>query len=314
MGCSHSTKQSSQIVKLTVTDELENEHTVTSLVILEDKRLASATNAISVYSYNVDTNQWTKDINNECDGYGTILCAMKGNRLLSCDSSIKVWTVSDVDMTLIKEIKEHKSTVNKVIPLSKERFASCSNDKTVKIWKDDNTYECITTIELIGNVSAILQLKGKEVLVSSSDNISSDEELTFWNLNNWTKIHTVEGYSAYCSTHIKELPNGDIAVVVKKEDIYFIVIIDTSSYEVKTEIYEDNYITYFSSLCVLNDHSFVYACQGNFLQISCEDYSIMYKSRRGNFNGYTDICLIEGGKFLAIENETCISIVEPCYV
>ena len=58
MGCSHSTKQSSQIVKVTVTDELESERQVTSLVILEDKRLASATNAISVYSYNINTKQW----------------------------------------------------------------------------------------------------------------------------------------------------------------------------------------------------------------------------------------------------------------
>ena len=313
MGCSHSTKQSSQIVKVTVTDELESERQVTSLVILEDKRLASATNAISVYSYNINTKQWKKDINNDCDGWGTILSAMKGNRLISCDSSIKVWAVSEVDMTLLKEIKEHGNNVNKVIPLSKERFASCSNDKTVKLWKDDNTYECITTLNHNGMVTSILQLKGKEVLVSSSDDNSSDEQLIFWNLNNYTKIHTIEEYSAYCSTHMKELPNGDIAVVVGKGGYYFIVIIDTSSYEIKKEIYEENYTTYYSSLCVLNDYSFVYACQGNFVQISCKDYSIMYKSRRGNFNGYTDICVIEGGKFLAIENETCISIVEPCY-
>ena len=90
MGCSHSTKQLSQIVKVTVTDELESERQVTSLVILEDKRLASATNAISVYSYNINTKQWKKDINNDCNGWGTILCAMKGNRLISCDSSIKI--------------------------------------------------------------------------------------------------------------------------------------------------------------------------------------------------------------------------------
>ena len=62
---------------------------------------------------------------------------MNGNRLLSgsFDCLIKVWTVSDVDLTLIKEIKEHTEPVFQVIPLSQKRFASCLFDETVKIWK-----------------------------------------------------------------------------------------------------------------------------------------------------------------------------------
>ena len=81
--------------------------------------------------------------------------------------SIKVWTITDIDITLIKEIKEDSCDIYKVIPLSKERFASCFASGALKIWKDDNTYECISTLKHNGCVSSILQFRGKEVLVSS---------------------------------------------------------------------------------------------------------------------------------------------------
>ena len=57
--------------------------------------------------------------------------------------------------------------MRKVLPLSKERFGSCSNENTVRIWKDDIIYECISTLEHDGGVNSILQLRGKEVLVST---------------------------------------------------------------------------------------------------------------------------------------------------
>ena len=46
---------------------------------------------------------------------------------------------------------------------------------------------------------------------------------------------------------------------------------------------------------------------------SSEDYSIMYKLKGGNFNGYTGIISLQGGKYLAINNEKCITIIKPCY-
>ena len=63
MGCSQSTKRSNQIVNLIVTDELENEFIVTSLVETEDKRIASANKSISIFSYNAKTKEWKRDIN-----------------------------------------------------------------------------------------------------------------------------------------------------------------------------------------------------------------------------------------------------------
>ena len=109
-----------------------------------------------------------------------------------------------------------------------------------------------------------------------------------------------------------EVPDGNVAAVVYKER-HCIVIIDTSLYEIKKIIYVEYHIPNYSSLCAINDHAFVYACNGNFVQISCEDYSVVCKSRGENFHGGTGIILIQGGEFLAIENHSWISIVKLCH-
>ena len=46
------------------------------------------------------------------------LCPLNGNRLLSCggDHSIKVWSLSDVELILIKGIKANTLMVYKFIP------------------------------------------------------------------------------------------------------------------------------------------------------------------------------------------------------
>ena len=49
-------------------------------------------------------------------------------------------------------MSEYTSTMHKIISLSKDRFASCTGDYTVKIWKSTNTYERITSFEHNGIV------------------------------------------------------------------------------------------------------------------------------------------------------------------
>ena len=95
---------------------------------------------------------------------------------------------------------------------------------------------------------------------------------------------------------------------------YPIIIIDSSSYQVKKEFQLKEYITSESSLCVFDEHSFIYACDGTFLQISSEDGRVLFHSKGGRFNGYYGgIIPLEGGKYFAIENNKIISIIKPCY-
>ena len=161
----NSIQQIKRIEHVIESEELETneEGRVCSLTVTEDKRIATGgeDGNISISSYDVIERTWKREIHEEKahDSHIFSLCPLNGNRLLSggCDNSIKLWSLSDVKLTLIKEIKGHTQFVYKVIPLSKERFASCSADGTVKIWKDDKTYECISTLEHDSLVRSILQ-------------------------------------------------------------------------------------------------------------------------------------------------------------
>ena len=110
-----------------------------------------------------------------------------------------------------------------------------------------------------------------------------------------------------------ELPNGNIALSSYNKP-YPIAIIDCSSYQVISVIQLEGYITHNSVLCVFDQHSFIYVYKGAFLQISIEDGSVLFQSNEGNFHGMFCIIPIERGKYFAIENKKCISIVKPYYI
>ena len=162
--------------------------TISSLTETEDKRIASGTNAtkggnISIYSYDINAKTWKREIHkvNAHNNYVLSLCTLTGNRLVSGSwFSIKVWAISDTDLIFIKGIDAHTNYVNKIIPLSEHRFASCSDDTTVKIW-DDKNYQCQTILQHNDHVISILQLKGKNVLVTCGY-----FETSFWNINDYT--------------------------------------------------------------------------------------------------------------------------------
>ena len=295
---------------------------VRSLIETEDKRIASGgyNGNISISSYDVNETKWNIDIHKK---YAhrlciTSLCNLKGNKLLSggYDCLIKIWAVFKAEIVLIKELKDHSDLVWSVIPLSKERFASSSYDGTVKIWKDDNNkYECISTLRHNYCVRSILQLRNKEVLVSAYGRNESSYGISFWDLNKSVQQHSIKGYSAFMSAHMIELSDGNIALSSCKEP-YPIIIIDNSTYQIVSVIQLKGCTNeYFSSssLCAFNEHSFIYAHHGTFLQISNKDYLILFQSNKEKFDGYDGIIKLEGGKYFAFNYDNKIIIVRPCY-
>ena len=313
------------IEKVMQSEELDTTNFgVTSLIETKDKRIASGgqDGNISISSYDLNKKTWKIDIHKEkAHGYWVkCLCILNGNRLLSGghDKLIKIWTISKRDITLIKEIKEHTQAVNWIIPLSKERFTSGSFDCTIKIWKDNNSYECLSTLIHNECISSILQLRGKEVLVSSG--FKGLFGVTFWNLNNYTKLHAIKGYDVRWPTHMIELFDGNIALSTWNYPC-LIVIIDNSTYQVKKEIkfgpmkeWSLGSAAPCFSLHVFDKHSFFFVRDGYFVQISNEDGSILFQSKGGRFDGYYGVIPLEGGEYFALNNDKGIAIIKPCYV
>jgi WD40 repeat protein len=185
MGCSQSSVQPQQdeeekektIKKLETIIEnvvLDTEVYIQAIIETEDKRIATggSDGNISISSYDINKKKFQRDIYEELahDGEVSCLCSLKGNRLLSGGEGfvIKLWALSSKTITLTKEINGHFGTINHLILLSHERFASCSDDGTARIWKNDETYECISLFNHENEVTTVLQPKGKEELVTTS--------------------------------------------------------------------------------------------------------------------------------------------------
>ena len=113
------------------------------------------------------------------------------------------------------------------------------------------------------------------------------------------------------SNHMNELSDNKIALSSLNKH-YPIIIIDSCTYQIVTMIQLNEDIIKGSSLHMFYRHSFLYVCKGSFLQISTENYSILFKTKDENFDGCVGgIIPIEKGMYFAIENGKNISILKP---
>jgi len=99
------------------------------------------------------------------------LFLMNDGRLVSgsVDNSIIIYNKKTYQPDLI--IKEHKSWLCNIIQLSSGVLASCSDDKTIKLFKiNENNYEVLQTLNYHKNtVTRIIELNNKTIVSSSLD-------------------------------------------------------------------------------------------------------------------------------------------------
>jgi len=99
------------------------------------------------------------------------LVLMNDGRLVSGsgDNSIIIYNKKTYQPDLI--IKEHKSWLCNIIQLSSGVLASCSDDKTIKLFKiNENNYEVLQTLNYHKNtVTRIIELNNKTIVSSSLD-------------------------------------------------------------------------------------------------------------------------------------------------
>ena len=76
----------------------------------------------------------------------------------------------------------HGDKIYKVIALPNNRIASCSDDKTIKIWKSEPPYSDTPIKVLEGYcdcVNSLLYIKESDIMISGS----WDKTLRLWNIN-----------------------------------------------------------------------------------------------------------------------------------
>ena len=151
--------------------------------MMEDGRIASCFGDKTIKIFNTESGKCDIVLKKK-DHSPVFISQLDKCKIISCsiEWNIIIWNINKIFFSVEKVIEEHTASVWKVISLSKNRIASSSYDATIKIYNKYPPYSLIATMS--GNdllVCSIIQIKGKELLVSVSD----DTKMIFWNLSNY---------------------------------------------------------------------------------------------------------------------------------
>ena len=95
------------------------------------------------------------------------------------------------EVQYIKIITGHKNTVNSLLPLKDKRIASCSDDKTIRIYDPSNNYHCDQVIKRhTKGITSICELDDGTIVSCSDDNSIMIGDYTIKNAHN-KKIYKV---------------------------------------------------------------------------------------------------------------------------
>jgi len=127
---------------------------------------------------------------------------LKDNRIAICAGKvIRIIKILNDDEYLIDEtLTKHKANINMIIELDDGRYASCSEDKRIIIWKYRKFREryCkeFSLKNELGIVYSIFQVNDKEIIGLSSGHIN------FWNINTKEIEYKLDNFYAGFGTNI----------------------------------------------------------------------------------------------------------------
>ena len=225
--------------------------------MLKDGRIASCSNDKSIIIY--DEEDFTvqlkiefKDENNNSNekDNNCILNIMQANNdyIFASFYSGNISIIKLTSLTsyqIIQNINAHKEIVRKIIELKDGRFVSCSQDKTIKIWKFINDELIIDKIINVDySISSIEEVNENEII---STPVLENGSIIFWDINECKITHKIDGFACvHCWNILKKISNNTF-IVGGARNIYLIKnyqIINDVNLLLQCEVY---------SICYLND-------------------------------------------------------------
>ena len=189
----------------------------------------SADRTIKIYNnkFNIIQNITNAHLNNIFD------CSIKDeNNFATCSNDIKIW-INKKEKGILKDdflyqinhvinFKYENTLFKKILYCLNGNIISCSEDKIIRIWEENNKNEfnCIKTLTNDYAIASILLLNDKNFLISSSF-----KETTFWNINSYEKI-ILNNVNCKSSNALKRIDDNRIIVGGDENGIMKIISLD----------------------------------------------------------------------------------------
>ena len=197
--------------------------------------------------------------------------------------------------------KAHNDIIYKVITLSNNRIASCSADKTIKIWKSNPPYSDTPIKVLEGHsdwVNSLLYIK-EQMMISGSD----DKTLRLWNMSTYQCDTVIKGVECISTNSLYQIDKD--RVIVGGYESFSIVNIDKCFIKKKIE---DKALGGVNCILKLRDGNIICGCDDNnfcFNDMETEEYKITNNNHKDYIS---DLLLIDDNTFLSCSNDRTIKV------
>ena len=202
----------------------------------------SSDKSIKIYDINLNIIQ---NISNAHDNSINYVSIKDENNFVTCskDKNIKTWikkknkgkNKDEYSFKLNQIINNaHNDWINKVIYCFNGNIISCSRDKKIKIWEENNSnnYQCIKILKHNDWIYSILLLEYKRILISSGG-----DGIKFWNLNNYENSLEIKDAICWNRNALKMIDEDKIIIGGYDDGIIKIISINEKKIikEIKNE-------------------------------------------------------------------------------
>ena len=197
----------------------------------------------------------------------------------------------------------HEYWILKVITLPNNRIASCSNDKTIKIWKSNPPYSDTPINVLEGHSShanSLLYMKERDILISGS----YDKTLRLWNMSTYQCITVIEGVDCYFINSLYQIDKDRVIVV----GYYSFCIVNIDNCIIEKRIKDESLGDVRCFLKLRANKTILCGCQYGifcFYDMNTEQYKI---TKNNHNNDISDLLLIDDNTFLSCSWDNTIKV------
>ena len=197
----------------------------------------------------------------------------------------------------------HNGAIYKVIALPNNRIASCSRDKTIKIWKSNPPYSDTPIKVLEGHcycVVSLLYIKDRDILISGS----LDKTLRLWNMTTYQCDQAIEEVQCGSINSIYQIDKD--RVIVGGHNSFSIVNIDKCVIE---KTIKDDSLGYVDCFLKLRDNrTILCGCKDGtfcFYDMNTEQYTITKKNHNSVIS---DLLFVDDNTFLSCSLDRTIKL------
>jgi WD40 repeat protein len=324
MGCSNSYEggKLKEISNVFAHNADTNNSTRTSFIFKSNNKIiiiGTFDGMLQMFSLNDKTGKLTELASQQAhDDMISSIIELDDNKIItsSFDNNIKIYSINQNNFQELHAYYSHENSINQIVLLDDTKdFASCSMDKTIRIFSSSEPYKEKAKIIEDKPTLSITQLN-TGIIGSIHKNIERKDGavIYFWKIqegnNTLQKVHTIEGTDNFQPLFIWALQAKLFAVSSESQ----LTIFDSEKYQKIKVISHQIWNSAPTSVCQYQEDYLYVACSGYICQIFVKDYNFYYFKKINEMDEQSRILVTNDEKLVMTAKESNLYIFKFTFV